>query len=178
MDFELKQSFVILARSPDVFRALLHELPADWTHRNYGSNTWSAHEVLGHLIWGERTDWMPRVQRILASGNSAPFEPFDRDGHIPLCQKKSTRELIDIFASERSTNLEKLSALSLSSDDLEKTGQHPAFGDVRVSELLATWAVHDLNHVAQISKAMAYQYREAVGPWEAYLSILSPPNPR
>ena len=178
MDFDLKQSLAILSRTPAVLRALLQELPSEWTQNCYGPNTWSAHEVMGHLIWGERTDWMPRVRHILASGESVAFEPFDRQGHVQLCQEKSTKELIEIFSTGRSNNLEELRAMSLSRDELEKTGQHPALGTATVSELLATWTVHDLNHIAQISKAMAFQYQSAVGPWEAYLSILSPPNPR
>ena len=178
MNFDLEQTIAILARSPDILRALVSDMSEEWTQKNYGANTWSAHEVLGHLIWGERTDWMPRLQQILAVGDAIPFEPFDRDGHTSLCEGSSTIEQLEIFANERSKNLEQLSDLSLSSNDLQKTGRHPALGVVTISELLAAWAVHDLNHVAQICKAMAYQFRETVGPWEAYLSILSPPNPR
>lgn len=113
MVFDLKQTLVILARSPNVLRALLYQLPEEWTQKNYGSNTWSAHEVLGHLIWGERTDWIPRVRHILAAGDSVPFEPFDRNGHISLCQERNTNDLIDVFANERSANLDELTALSL-----------------------------------------------------------------
>ena len=178
MDFAIATTIEILSRTPRLIREYFHDLSDAWIQNDYGENTWSAHQVLGHLIWGERTDWVPRVRHILEQGDSVPFKPFDRNGHEELCHSTSTQELVDIFARERAENIQALQELDLTESDLERCGLHPALGTVTVKELLATWTVHDLNHIAQISKAMAYQYRHAVGPWEAYLSILAPPNPR
>lgn len=168
----------ILSRTPRVLRVLLDELPAYWLTSNYGEGTWSPHQVLGHLIWGENTDWIPRARLILTHGESRPFEPFDRAGHDALCREKSTPELLDLFDAARAASLQSLREMALTPADLDRRGLHPAFGPVTLGQLLATWVVHDLNHTAQICKAMAHQNRPAVGPWEAYLSILSPPAPR
>lgn len=178
MDFTIASTIEILGRTPTLIREYFRELSDAWIQNDYGENTWSAHQVLGHLIWGERTDWIPRVRHILEHGDSLPFVPFDRDGHEELCKSSTTQELVDVFQRERLDNLQVLQDLELTESDLEKRGLHPALGAVTIRELLSTWTVHDLNHIAQISKAMAYQYRDLVGPWEAYLSILAPPNPR
>jgi DinB superfamily len=175
--FDLDGTGQILARTPGVIRTLLDGLPDELLRANYGPNTWSPHEVVGHLIHGETTDWMPRL-RLIMQGGEATFEPFDRNGHKALCREKTTAELLDLFASLREANLAEMRSLKLGATDFERRGRHPALGLVTLGQLLATWVVHDLNHTAQISKALAYQHRLEVGPWEAYLSILTPPAPR
>lgn len=178
MQFNLDQSIPILSRTPAVLRALLADLSPEWTERPYGENTWSAKEVVGHLLHGERTDWIARMNIILDQGEERPFDRFDRAGHKPMMQTHSLAYLLDLFEEERKKNLELLRAKNLASADFAKRGTHPALGKVTLSNLLATWAAHDLNHIAQICKAMAFQNKGEVGPWERYLSILSPPNPR
>ncbi len=178
MEFHLETSGKILARTPGVLQALLAGLPEALACTNYGPGTWSPHEIVGHLIHGERTDWMPRARQILESGEARAFEPFDREGHQPLCREKTLAELLELFASLRAANLAELRSLPLTAQNLSRQGRHPALGRVTLSELLATWVVHDLNHIAQICKALAFQHRQEVGPWEAYLSILAPPAPR
>ncbi len=178
MQFELNHALDVLSRTPGVLRTLLAGLPADWTERPYGPNTWSAKEVLAHLVYGERTDWIPRLQIILEHGDEKPFEPFDRTGHADLLASNTLGQLLDLFERERADGLATLRGLNLGPADFERRGRHPALGAVTLGNLLATWVVHDLNHIAQACKATAHQYREAVGPWEQYLSILSPPNPR
>jgi len=143
-----------------------------WTLRTEGENTWSALDVVGHLIHGERTDWMPRTRMVLQFGETKAFEPFDRWGQEQESEGKSLGQLLDEFARLRSENLSDLRALNLRQEDLGRLGRHPSFGVVTLSELLATWAAHDLTHLHQISRVMAHQYREAVGPWSAYLGVL------
>jgi hypothetical protein len=178
MNFELDGSGQILARTPDVLRTLLDSLPEELVRTNYGPGTWSPHEVVGHLIHGERTDWMPRVRQIMTRGESVVFEPFDRNGHAGMCREQTTGELLQLFASLRQANLRDLRSMSLGASDMERRGRHPSLGPVTLGQLLATWVVHDLNHIAQICKALAFQHNREVGPWEAYLSILAPPAPR
>lgn len=168
----------ILDRTPATLRTLLAGLDEAWTHRPYGPGTWSAHEVVAHLIFGERTDWIPRARHILAHGDARPVDPFDRAGHADLARDHSTADLLDLFERERAASLAALDAMRLTPADLARPGRHPALGRVTLGNLLATWAVHDLNHVAQACKAMAWQRQQDVGPWEKYLSILAPPNPR
>lgn len=172
MNPELEHTIALLTRTPATLDALLRDLPDSWTHRNEGENTWSAFDVVGHLIYGERTDWMPRTRVILEFGESKPFEPFDRWGHVRECEGKSLAQLLDEFARLRSENLDQLRALNLQPEDLERRGRHPALGVVTLSELLATWPAHDLTHLHQISRVMAHQVRDAVGPWSAYLGVL------
>ena len=172
MEFDLGHTISLLSRTPAVLDALLRDLPETWALRNEGENTWSAFDVVGHLIHGERTDWMPRARMILQSGEAQTFEPFDRWGHVRESQGKSIGQLLEEFAGLRSGNLSELRALNLRQEDLERRGRHPALGVVTLSELLATWAAHDLTHLHQISRVMAHQYREAVGPWIAYLGVL------
>jgi hypothetical protein len=143
-----------------------------WTIRNEGESTWSAFDVLAHLIYGERTDWMPRARMILQAGETQTFEPFDRLGHVQESQGKSMDQLLDEFSRLRAKNLDELRALNLRREDLEMSGRHPALGVVTLSQLLATWAVHDLSHLHQISRVMAHQYRQAAGPWNKYLGVL------
>jgi len=155
-----------------VLNALLRDLPETWTLRNEGENTWSAFDVVGHLIHGDRTDWIPRARRILQFGEGKAFEPFDRLAQQRESRAKSLGQLLDEFASVRSESLAELRALSLRQEDFERRGLHPALGVVTLSQLLATWAVHDLTHLHQIARIMAHQYREAVGPWSKYLGVL------
>jgi hypothetical protein len=172
MEHNLPQTVSLLARTPATLNALLLDLPETWTMRNEGENTWSAFEVVGHLIHGERTDWMPRARMILQFGESRAFEPFDRWGHLRESRGKCLEQLLDEFSRLRSENLSELRALNLRQEDLERRGSHPVLGVVTLSELLATWAIHDLTHLHQISRVIAHQYRDAVGPWRAYLGVL------
>jgi hypothetical protein len=172
MAHKLEHTIELLARMPSALDALLRGLPEEWTARNEGENTWSVLEVVGHLINGERTAWMARARIILKFGDTREFEPFDRLGQRRLMQGKSLPELLDEFADVRAKNLDELRDLKLGPEKLELRGQHPAFGTVTLSKLLATWAVHDLTHLHQISRILAHQYREAVGPWSRYLGVL------
>ncbi len=172
MEHDLQDTLSLLTRTPGALNALLRELPEIWTSRNEGENTWSAFDVVGHLIHAERTDWMPRVRMVLQFGEAQTFPPFDRWGMARETQGKSLGQLLDEFAHLRSENLEQLRALDLQPADLQRRGQHPAFGVVTLSQLLATWVTHDLTHLHQISRVMAHQYRETVGPWSAYLGVL------
>jgi hypothetical protein len=172
MEHDLQHTIALLTRTPAALNALLRDLPEAWTLRNEGEDTWSAVGVVGHLIHGERTDWIPRARMLLEFGETRTFEPFDRLGLVRESQGKSLGQLLDEFARLRSENLGKLSALNLRPEDLELRGRHPALGVVTLSELLATWAAHDLTHLHQISRVMAHQYREAVGPWSRYLGVL------
>ena len=172
MQHNLQLTVALLARTPAALNALLRNLPEAWTLRNEGGNTWSAFDIIGHLIHGERTDWMPRARMILQAGETRTFEPFDRLAQQRESQGKSLAELLDEFARLRAANLDELRAMHLRPEDLERRGRHPALGVVTLSQLLATWAAHDLTHLHQMSRVMAYQYREAVGPWRAFLGVL------
>jgi hypothetical protein len=172
MEHNLDHTVRLLARTPAVLDALLRDLPQTWTARNEGENTWSAFDVVGHLIHGERTDWMPRAKTILQFGETRAFEPFDRWGQVRESEGKSLGQLLDEFLRLRRENLIDLQALNLRPEDLDRRGRHPDLGVVTLSELLATWAAHDLTHLHQISRVMAHQYREAVGPWSQYLGVL------
>jgi hypothetical protein len=168
----LDTTIALLARTPAALDALLRDLPEAWTRSNEGETTWSAYEVVGHLIHGERTDWMPRTKIILEYGETRPFDPFDRWGHVKEVEGKSLAQLLDEFARIRAANLDELRALKLTVADLEKRGRHPALGVVTLSQLLSTWAAHDLTHLHQISRVMAHQYRDAVGPWTQFLGVM------
>lgn len=178
MDFDLSMARAMLARTPATLRAMLAGLDERWTEPDYGPDTWSAREVVAHLIFGEQTDWIPRARILLAHGEARPFDSFDRSGHKPLLARHTLAELLDLFERERAKSLAVLDSFNLSTSDLARRGRHPALGTVTLANLLATWVVHDLNHLAQIAKAMAFQYAPQVGPWERYLSVLAPPNPR
>jgi len=171
-ELSLPDTIAMLRRTPVTLNALLRDLPDTWTLGNEGAGTWSAFDVVGHLIHGERTNWMPRVKLILEFGDARPFESFDRSGHEQAIAGKSLPELLDVFARARMDNLDALSALNLHPADLNRRGRHSVFGVVTLSQLLATWAAHDLTHLHQISRVMANQYRAAVGPWSAYLGVL------
>ncbi|MGP0020529.1 MAG: DinB family protein [Candidatus Sulfotelmatobacter sp.] len=176
-EFSLDEVSAVLIRTPVTLNALLRGLPDTWVlsnegRSNEGKDTWSAFDIVGHLIVGERTDWMPRVRMILENGEARPFDPFDRFAQSKESQGKSLEQLLDEFARLRNQNLAALQALNLKPEDFARRGRHPALGVVTLSELLATWAVHDLTHLHQLARVMAYQYRDAVGPWGAYLGVL------
>ena len=172
MEQNLQNTMELLARTPGVLDALLRDLPEAWTLRNEGAGTWSAFNVVGHLIHGERTDWIPRARVILEFGETQDFEPFDRWGQARESEGKPLGPLLNEFARLRSQGLAELRAMNLQPKDLERRGRHPALGVVTLSQLLATWAAHDLTHLHQISRVMAHQYAAAVGPWHAYLGVL------
>jgi hypothetical protein len=173
MEHNTQDTIALLARTPAALDALLRGLPETWTHRNEGENTWSPFDIVGHLIDGEHTDWIPRVKIILQFGESKSFERFDREGFRRITQNKSLGQLLDEFARHRSENLDQLRALNLQPQDLERRGQHPTLGVVTLSELLATWASHDLTHLHQISRVMAHQYRDSVGPWIKFMGVFN-----
>jgi hypothetical protein len=170
--FSMAEATEVLTRTPTTLNALLRGLPEVWVRSNEGKDTWSAFDIVGHLIFGERTDWMPRVRIILESGDARPFDPFDRFAQLKESRDKSLEQLLDEFARLRRENLTALQALNLRAEDLTRRGTHPALGVVALRELLAAWAVHDLTHIHQLSRVMAHQYRDAVGPWSAYLGVL------
>src|SRR5438477_9235017 len=172
MDFSLPQTIALLERTPRALGELLRGLPDEWTMSNEGGHTWNAYDVVGHLIHGERTDWMTRVRMILEFGDTRTFVPFDRLGQVHGSHGKSLEGLLDEFAEERAKNVRDLRALDLKDGDFARRGRHPVFGVVTLSQLLATWTAHDLTHLHQLSRVMAHQYRDAVGPWSAYLGVL------
>jgi hypothetical protein len=169
---ELRDTIAFLTRTPAALDALLRELPDSLVFRNEGDGTWSAFDVVGHLIHAERTDWIPRATRILEHGESVPFDPFDRGGHAREIEGKSLAELLDTFAQTRSESVRQLQSFRLQPSDLERRGRHPSLGVVTLGELLATWAAHDLTHLHQISRVMAHQYRDETGPFRIYLGVL------
>lgn len=172
MQHNLQNTVSLLARTPAALNALLRDLPENWVLSNEGENTFSAFDVVGHLIHGERTDWMPRARMILEFGETRAFEPFDRFAQARESQGKPLGQLLDEFSRLRSENLKQLHGLNLRPEDLQRHGRHPALGIVTLSQLLAAWAAHDLTHLHQISRVMAHQYRQAVGPWSKYLGVM------
>jgi hypothetical protein len=172
MEHNLDHTISLLSHTPSTLNALLRDLPEAWTFSNEGEGTWSAYDIVGHLIHGDRTDWIPRTKMILEFGESRAFEPFDRLGQVRESQGKSLGDLLDEFARVRAEKLDELRGLNLRARDFEGTGRHPALGVVTWSQLLATWAAHGLTHLHQISRVMALQYREAVGPWVKFLGVM------
>jgi len=169
VNFELDEAIPVLERTPAVLSNLLADLPEDWTRVDEGPDTWSPREVVGHLINGERTDWIPRARIILKQGKYRKFDPFDR--FAELKSERPLRELLDEFDQLRAGNVATLRGWNLKEKDLELTGEHPEFGSVTMRQLLATWVVHDLSHIAQITRTMARAYTDAVGPWTAYFRV-------
>jgi len=172
MAHNLEHTIAVLSRTPSTMNAMLRDLPEEWIHRNEGDGTFSAFDVIGHLIHGDRTDWIPRARIILEHGDTKPFEKFDRLAQVRESKGKSLPQLLDEFARIRAEKLDELRALNLKPQDFERRGRHPALGIVTLSQLLATWAAHDLTHLHQISRIMAHQYREVVGPWTRYLGVM------
>ena len=169
----LAELVALLARTPGTLDALLRGLPDCWTQANEGEGTWSPFDVVGHLIHGEHTDWIPRVRIILEHGDSRAFDKFDRFAQFDVSRGRTLPDLLDEFAALRCQNLRDLDAMALTAADLERRGRHPELGSVTLGQLLATWAAHDLDHVIQISRVMGRQYADAVGPWRAYLRVIS-----
>jgi hypothetical protein len=172
MQYSVNKSIEILERTPAVLTGMLDGISEEWTTNNEGPDTWSAYDVIGHLIHGELTDWLPRAELILSDSDDKRFPPFDRFAQFEKSKGKSLAQLLTEFKEIRELNIQKLKKLNISPDDLHKTGIHLAFGDVTLSQLLSCWVVHDLNHIAQISRVMAKQYKAEVGPWIEYLRIL------
>jgi uncharacterized damage-inducible protein DinB len=173
MNFTVEKSIEILERTPEVLETMLQNISADWTANNEGGETWSVFDVLGHLVHGEKTDWMARIEIILSDVPDKKFAPFDRFAQFEDSKGKTMGELLDEFKSLRKKNVDALHSKKLTGKNLEEKGVHPAFGEVSLGQLLATWTVHDLDHIAQISRVMAKQYKEDVGPWVEYLGILN-----
>ena len=171
MQFDLASGMAVLSRTPAVLDALLRDLPTEWVGATEGPDTWSAYDIIGHLIHGEETDWIPRARIILADGEHRRFEPFDRFAQIEKSRGRTLHHLLDEFRRRRGENLETLASWALSATDLERRGRHPELGAVTLGQLLATWVAHDLGHIGQIVRVMAKQYAEAVGPWKAYMSV-------
>lgn len=173
MQFELNRAIEILERTPGTFRALLDGLPDNWTAPNEGPETFSAFDNIGHLIHGERTDWIPRARIILEQGENRRFEPYDRFAQYRESQGKSVGQLLDEFADLRARNLTTLREWHLTDRELALEGEHPGLGTVTMRQLLSAWVVHDLGHIAQTARVMAKQFREAIGPWTAYLPVVT-----
>lgn len=172
MEFDLTTGMAVLERTPQTLRSMLAGLPSVWTDATEGPDTWSPYVIVGHLIHAERTDWIPRAQIILAQGSERRFTPYDRFAQFRDSEGKSLAELLDELARLRAENLATLAGCRLTDAQLELTGEHPEFGAVTLRQLLATWVAHDLGHIAQAARVMAKQYREAVGPWRAYLPVM------
>jgi hypothetical protein len=173
MDFQLQHAIDLLSRTPSTLNSMLRDLPEWWLIQNEGPETWSPYDIVGHLIHGEETDWIPRAKIILEHGEARTFEPFDRVGMFEKSKGKTIAEMLDTFTVLRRHSLHELGKMNLTPALLEKRGKHPELGIVTLKQLLATWVVHDLGHIRQITRVMAKQYRETVGPWTAYLSILN-----
>jgi uncharacterized damage-inducible protein DinB len=169
--FKLDDAVTVLERTPAILNTFLEGLPDTWITATEGDDTWSPYHVIGHLIHGERTDWIPRARHILA-GETPPFQTFDRKAQFKESQGKCLAELLTTFADLRRENIAALSGMSLTETDLARTGLHPELGEVTLAQLLATWVVHDLDHISQVARTMAKVYKDAVGPWTEYLSIL------
>lgn len=172
MDFDLPTGIQVLERTPGTVRALLDGTTPAWFDANEGPDTWSPYVVVGHLIHGERTDWIPRAEIILAQGDNRRFTPYDRFAQFTESQGKSLRQLLDEFAALRAANVQKLVGWRLTESQLALTGEHPAFGSVTLRQLLAAWVTHDLGHIVQVARVMGKQYREAIGPWREYLTVV------
>lgn len=175
-DFSLEGSIDILQRTPSVLEALLKDAPDFWSRNNEGPDTWSPFDIIGHLVHGEKTDWIPRARLILSEGDgsrdSKTFEPFDRFAQFRESEGKTINKLLEEFAALRKQNIVALKEMDLSEDDFARTGYHPDFGEVTLRQLLATWTAHDLGHIRQAARVMAKQYKDEVGPWEEYLPVM------
>jgi len=173
MEFKIDEAIEVLERTPIVIEEMLKGLPADWVMHNEGPDTWSPYDIVGHLIHGEKTDWIPRMNIILSDSADKKFTPFDMTAHFANSKGKSLPQLIDEFKDLRRLGINTLKSKKLSAVDLNKTGIHPEFGTVTLKQLLSTWVVHDLGHIAQITRVMAKQYKAETGPWISYLGIIN-----
>jgi uncharacterized damage-inducible protein DinB len=172
MKYSIDKALEVLEKTPVVLQQLLTGLSPEWTHQNEGGDTWTAYDVIGHLVHGDRTDWLPRVELILSDWPDKKFATFDRFAQFENSRGKSLRQLLEEFSIVRKASVDQLRRLNISDDDLLKIGIHPDFGEVTLLQLLSTWVVHDLDHIAQIARVMAKQYKEEVGPWIEYLKVL------
>lgn len=172
MDFQIHQAIEVLSQTPSTVKSLLGNLSAEWIFASDGENSWNPFDVVGHYIHGEKTDWIPRAKIIMAQGENLTFEPFDRFAQSEKSKGKTLSELLETFAELRQRNIETLKSWNLTDQQLKLKGIHPELGEVTLEQLLATWVVHDLNHIRQIISVMAKQYAEDVGAWKEYLSIL------
>ena len=173
MDFDLEAGIEVLERTPATLRAMLSGVSSGWYDATEGPDTWSPYVVIGHLIHGERTDWIARARIILAQGTEKKFTPYDRFAQFEESKGKSLTDLLEEFESLRAGNLHILRGFELDDEKLSLTGIHPKFGDVTLRQLLAAWVVHDLGHIAQCARVMAKQYHDAIGPWTEYLPIVT-----
>jgi len=173
MKFNLEKSKEILRQTPSTVNNLLQNLSGEWIKNNEGGESWSPYDILGHLIHGDRADWMGRIKTILEFGETKAFVPFDRFAQFKSSEGKSLRDLLDTFAALRAENIEELDSLNITEEQLLLRGQHPAFGTVTLAQLISTWTVHDLGHIAQIARVMSKQYIDEVGPWKDYLPVLT-----
>jgi hypothetical protein len=172
MNFDLAAAIAVLERTPRALRAMLDGLPSSWIDATEGPDTWSPYVIVGHLIHGERTDWIARARIVLAQGSERRFTPYDRFAQFRESEGKSLSDLLNEFARLRAENLATLTAWRLTDAQLDLTGEHPEFGAVTLRQLLATWVAHDLGHIAQTARVMAKQYRDGIGPWRAYLPVM------
>lgn len=175
MEYEVKDAVPLLSATPLVLDAWLRHLPDAWVRADRGDETFSAFDVVGHLIWGEIDDWMPRLRHVMTFGEHKPFVPFDRFAMYERDRGKSMVELLDEFRQLRSKNVAALLACDLTDRELDRVGAHPEFGPVTVRQLLSTWVVHDQTHIAQIARTIGWQYRDEVGPWRGYIGVLRDP---
>jgi hypothetical protein len=169
---QLQDSIALLTRFPAALDALVRDLPDFWIRSNEGGSTWTVYDIVGHLAWAERTNWIQRIETLLEFGERRAFDDFDRLGQVRESQGKSIGQLLDEFAQLRAKNLIELRNLDLADEQLAKCGLHPSLGRVTLAQLLATWAMHDMTHLHQISRVIAYQHRDAVGPWKEFLSVM------
>ncbi len=172
MAFSVTETIQIIERTPAVLHAMLFSFPETLVHANEGRETWSVFDIVGHMIEGEKTDWIPRMNIILTNNDNKQFEPFNRFSQIEANTNKTLSTLLSEFDTLRKQNVYILQEKNLQEEDLQKTGIHPEFGQVTLSQLIATWAVHDLNHIAQICRVISYKYRQETDPWIKYLRIL------
>jgi hypothetical protein len=172
-NFNLKEATEILERTPDVLISLLSGLSDRWIYNNEGGESWTPYDIVGHLIHGEKKDWIHRTKIILEYGEDKPFEPFDRFAQVKDSEGKTLNDLLEEFAKLRNENIEVLNNLKLDKNDFDKKGIHPEFGKVTLNQLISTWVVHDLSHIRQISRVMSKQYKNEIGPWEKYLRVIS-----
>jgi hypothetical protein len=173
MEYRFDKALEILERTPRILEIYLDNLSDEWIFCNEGGETWSAFGVVGHLIHGEKTDWIPRLKTVLNDSENKTFEPYDRFAQFDESKGKTMKQLLNEFSILRKQNLEFLKTLNISEKDFSKKGIHPSLGEVTLKNLLATWVTHDLGHIAQISRVMAKQYKDEVGPWIEYISILN-----
>ena len=173
MKYDLEQAISVLQKTPKVMKTFLGGLSSEWTTNNEGSDSWSPYDVIGHLVHGEKTDWMPRLEIVLSEKGNKTFTPYDRFAQFEMSKGKSLNDLLSEFETLRKENLVTLQSKKLTAKDLQRQGIHPELGPVTLSEMLSAWVVHDLGHIAQVSRVMAKQYKGEVGPWTRYLTILN-----